>query len=83
MADRESDQVKVKAKRPFEGVEGYKDERSAPFSVDRRRAAELKASGLVDELKDGGAKQAPTAENKMAEPPTNKAQPPLRDGKRV
>lgn len=74
MADNESDRVMVKAKRPFDGAEGYKDETSAPFEVSRRRMAELKANGLVEEHEEKpAAKRAPEPENKMASAPANKA----------
>lgn len=70
--DKPTDQVEVKALRPFEGVEGYKDETSMPFTVERRRAAELAANGLVKEV-EPAVKAAPTPANKMAAEPENKA----------
>lgn len=69
-----ADHVTVRAVRPFEGVEGPKDEASAPFRVHTRRAAELKANGLVEEV-GPVAKAAPAPENKMAAEPANKAAP--------
>lgn len=71
----ESDHVLVKATRPFEGDEGYKDERSEPFRVHRRRLAELAANGLVEEHVEvePDAKSAPPPANKMAPAPANKA----------
>lgn len=78
--DKPTDQVEVKALRPFEGVEGYKDETSASFTVERRRAAELAANGLVKEV-EAAAKAAPAPENKMAAEPENKvAQEPVGKG---
>ena len=72
MAGNDSDQVMVKAKRPFEGDEGFKDDRSEPFSVSRRRRAELKANDLVEDYDETSAKQAPAPDNKMAKEPANK-----------
>lgn len=70
----ESDHVLVKAKRPFEGDEGYKDEHSEPFRVHRRRLAELKANDLAHEhIEEPVAKSAPPPANKMAPAPANKA----------
>lgn len=74
MAGNEADRVMVKAKRPFEGMEGFKDERSPSFGVSRHRLAELKANDLVEE--DEGSselKQAPEPANKMAPTLANKA----------
>lgn len=79
---KETDQVLVKAKRPFEGDEGFKDENSAPFSVSRRRFAELKANGLVEETK-AEAKQAPAPANKMAQTPVNKVRPEAGKGEKA
>lgn len=74
--DKDADHVTVKAVRPFDGVEGYKDERSQPFSVHSRRAAELKANGLVEECAPEPAiKAAPVPDNKMAAEPANKVAP--------
>lgn len=82
MAGNDSDQIMVKAKRPFEGAEGYKDDRSEPFGVSRLRLAELKANDLVEEdapavttLAENAAKQAPEPDNKMAPAPVNKVRP--------
>ncbi|WP_156295407.1 hypothetical protein [Methylobacterium aquaticum] len=70
----DSDHVLVKATRPFVGDEGFKDERSEPFKVHRRRLAELKANGLAEEhVEEPAAKSAPPPENKMAPAPANKA----------
>ena len=69
--DKPTDPVEVKALRPFEGIEGYKDETSMPFTVERRRAAELAANGLVREV-GGATKAAAAPENKMAAEPENK-----------
>ncbi|KQO87332.1 hypothetical protein ASF33_02360 [Methylobacterium sp. Leaf92] len=74
--DKDADHVTVKALRPFDGAEGYKDEASQPFSVHSRRAAELKANGLVEECApEPAAKAAPAPENKMAVEPANKVAP--------
>ncbi|GAA0262666.1 hypothetical protein LNAOJCKE_5189 [Methylorubrum aminovorans] len=74
--DKDADHVTVKAVRPFDGAEGYKDEASQPFSVHSRRAAELKANGLVEECTPEAAiKAAPAPENKMAVEPANKVTP--------
>jgi hypothetical protein len=74
--DKDADHVTVKAVRPFDGAEGYKDEASQPFSVHSRRAAELKANGLVEEYAPKPAvKAAPAPENKMAVEPANKVAP--------
>ncbi len=70
-----ADHVMVKAVRPFEGAEGHKDESSPPFRVHRRRAAELKANGLVEHHDEPEAKAAPVPQNKMAAEPANKAIP--------
>lgn len=70
-----ADHVMVKAVRPFEGAEGHKDESSPPFRVHRRRAAELKANGLVEHHDEPEAKAAPAPQNKMAAEPHNKAAP--------
>jgi hypothetical protein len=43
-----ADQVTVKAVRSFQGVEGFKNPESAPFSVSKQRAADLFANGLVE-----------------------------------
>lgn len=69
----ESDHVLVKAKRPFDGDEGFKCPNSKPFKVRRRRFAELKANDLVEAHDEPAEKQAPAPENKMAEAPANKA----------
>ncbi len=71
----DSDHVLVKAKRPFVGDEGFKDERSEPFRVHRRRLAELAANGLAEEHVEEApvAKSAPLPANKMAPAPANKA----------
>ncbi|WP_411033835.1 hypothetical protein [Shinella sp. BYT-45] len=66
-----TDKVEVKALRPFEGEEGYKDARSKPFTVSRNRFAELKANGLVEET--GGTKKADPSENKKAPEASNKS----------
>ncbi|KQO86046.1 hypothetical protein ASF33_05205 [Methylobacterium sp. Leaf92] len=74
--DKDADHVTVKAVRPFDGAEGYKDEASQPFSVHSRRAAELKANGLVEEYApEPAVKAAPAPENKMAVEPANKVAP--------
>ncbi|CAO4179459.1 hypothetical protein CLBKND_03417 [Methylorubrum aminovorans] len=74
--DKVTDHVTVKAVRPFDGAEGYKDEASTPFSVHSRRAAELKANGLVEECApEPAVKAAPASENKMAAEPANKVAP--------
>ncbi|WP_070998823.1 hypothetical protein [Methylobacterium sp. C1] len=70
-----ADHVLVRAVRPFEGAEGHKDESSPPFRVHRRRAAELKANGLVEHHDEPEAKAAPVPQNKMAAEPANKAAP--------
>lgn len=71
--DKDADHVTVKALKPFDGAEGYKDEASLPFSVHSRRAAELKANGLVRECAPPpAAKAAPAPDNKMAVEPANK-----------
>ena len=49
-----SDIVLVKAVRPFDGAEGFKSKGSPPFKVLRRRAAELLANGLVEEVAGDG-----------------------------
>jgi len=66
----EENKVTVKAIRPFEGDEGFKNSESEPFAVSRQRFADLKANGLVEEF---SAKAAPAPENKMHNPPANKA----------
>lgn len=63
-------EVKVKAVRTFEGDEGFKTPGSAPFTVTRQRAADLKANGLVEEV---GEKMSTEDENKQAAAPQNKA----------
>ena len=75
--DKDSaDHVMVRAIRPFEGVEGHKDEASEPFRVHSRRAAELKANGLVEDAPAAPAtRAAPEPENKMAPEPANKTIP--------
>ncbi|ACK82463.1 hypothetical protein [Methylorubrum extorquens] len=74
--DKDADHVTVKAVRPFDGAEGYKDEASQPFSVHSRRAAELKANGLVEECAPPPAvKAAPAPDNKMAAEQANKVAP--------
>ena len=70
-----ADHVLVRAVRPFEGAEGHKDESSQPFRVHRRRAAELKANGLIEHHDESEAKAAPVPQNKMAAEPANKAAP--------
>lgn len=67
----EDNKVMVKAIRPFEGEEGFKNSESEAFPVSRQRAADLKANGLVEEV---GAKAAKHDE-KSAEAPDNKAAP--------
>lgn len=74
--DKDADHVTIRALKPFDGVEGYKDEASVPFSVHSRRAAELKANGLVEECAPEPAiKAAPAPDNKMAVEPVNKVAP--------
>lgn len=75
-----TEKVLIKALRPFEGEEGYKDENSEPFEVNSRRYSELKANGLAakadgedDDTDDGGQKQAEEPANKKAAEPANKA----------
>lgn len=73
----EENKVTVKAIRPFEGEEGFKNSDSAPFSVTRHRAADLKANHLVEEVGEKAAakhedKSAPTPANKAAAKPANK-----------
>lgn len=69
-----NDQVLVKAKRPFDGIEGFKDEASEPFKVSRFRLAEMLANDLVIEIAaPPEAKVAPAPENKMAISPANKS----------
>jgi hypothetical protein len=63
-------EVTVKAIRPFEGDEGFKNSESEPFTVSRQRFADLKANGLVEEVSE---KAAPAPQNKMEAAPTNKA----------
>ncbi len=69
--------VSVRAVRPFEGAEGYKDETSEPFTVSARRFNDLKANGLVERA-DGepDEKQAAEPDNKKAPEPANKAGSP-------
>ena len=43
-----TDQVTVKAIRSFQGVEGFKNPKSEPFTVSKLRAADLFAGGLVE-----------------------------------
>lgn len=77
--DKGADHVTVRALKPFDGTEGYKDEASLPFSVHSRRAAELKANGLVEECApEPAVKAAPSPENKMAGDPANKLAPVVR-----
>jgi hypothetical protein len=66
-------EVTVKAIRPFEGDEGFKNSESEPFTVSRQRFADLKANGLVEEV---SAKAAPEPENKMQPAAANKAAAP-------
>lgn len=82
-----TEEIRVKALRTFEGEEGFKTPGSEPFTVgSRRRLADLKANGLVEELDgeaavvgDPGAatgaegKKAPSPANKKAPEPNNKA----------
>lgn len=63
-------EVTVKAIRPFEGDEGFKNSESEPFTVSRQRFADLKANGLVEEVSE---KAAPAPQNKMEAAPANKA----------
>jgi hypothetical protein len=63
-------EVTVKAIRPFEGDEGFKNSDSKPFTVTRQRFADLKANGLVEEVSE---KSAPAPENKMETATANKA----------
>lgn len=54
----------VRALRPFEGVEGYKDETSEPFGVSQDRYKELSGRGLVRAM--GDALQAETSTDALA-----------------
>ena len=63
-------EVMVKAIKSFEGDEGYKNSESKPFAVTSQRFADLKANGLVEEVKE---KAAPAPQNKMESAPANKA----------
>lgn len=71
--------VYVSALRPFEGLEGYKDETSKPFQVTLQRFAELKANGLVASSNepddDAPAAQSDGIEEKKARDPRNKKAP--------
>lgn len=69
--------IRVQPLRTFHGDEGFKTPESEPFEVSRQRFADLKANGLVEEVKakasaDGEKAAAPVA-NKMAATPKNKS----------